>query len=220
MADALSAAPLPRTGPDLWHERRFRGRVAGLDEVGRGPLAGPVVAACVVLPADLPDALAALLDDSKRLHADARLLAYQALRRSGAEIGIGAASVAEILALNILRASHLAMRRAFARLAPAPDAALVDGNRPPGLACHTHCVVGGDALSLSIAAASIVAKVTRDRGMARLHARHPGYGWDTNAGYGTRAHVAALGALGPTRHHRAAFGTVRLLLQEAREAAD
>jgi len=202
----------PRCRPDLSRETRLGGRVAGLDEVGRGPLAGPVVAACVVLPANLPPATAALFDDSKKLSPAAREQAYAALLESGAQIGIGAASVAEILRLNILQASLLAMRRAFARLTPPPDAALVDGNRAPGLACPTQCVIGGDAASLSIAAASIAAKVIRDRGMARLDARHPGYGWAANAGYGTPVHLEALARLGPTPHHRAGFGTVRRIL--------
>jgi len=203
---------LPRGRPDLTREARIGGRVAGLDEVGRGPLAGPVVAACVVLPADLPAATAAMLDDSKKLSPAAREQAYAALLASGAQIGVGAASVGEILQLNILQASLLAMRRAFGRITPAPDAALVDGNRAPGLACPTQCVIGGDAVSLSIAAASIVAKVIRDRGMARLDRRHPGYGWAANAGYGTPIHLEALGRLGPTAHHRAGFGTVRRIL--------
>ena len=204
-----------RRRPDLSRESHLGGRVAGLDEVGRGPLAGPVVAACVVLPVDLPAATAALLDDSKKLSPAAREQAYAALLESGAQIGIGAASVGEILRLNILHASLLAMRRAFARITPTPDAALVDGNRAPGLACLTQCVVGGDAVSLSIAAASIVAKVIRDRGMVRLDARHPGYGWAANAGYGTPVHLEALARLGPTAHHRAGFGTVRRILAQS-----
>lgn len=207
----------PPRRPHFEHEIRISGRVAGLDEVGRGPLAGPVVAACVVLPLDLPAEIAELLDDSKRMSAAARALAYDALLQSGADIGVGAASVGEILRLNILHASHLAMRRAFARLLAVPDAALVDGNRPPGLPCRTECLVGGDAISLSIAAASIVAKVVRDRGMARLHARYPAYGWRANAGYGTAVHQAALNQYGPTPHHRTGFGTVRRLLEAALE---
>ena len=204
-----------RPRPHLEYEQRFSGRVAGLDEVGRGPLAGPVVAACVVLPRAISPQLAALLDDSKKLNAAARDLAYAALLASDAEIAVGAASVAEILRLNILHASHLAMRRAFDRVRPPPEAALVDGNRKPGLSCHTICVIGGDAISLSIAAASIVAKVVRDRGMARLHARYPHYDWHTNAGYGTQAHQSALGLHGTTPHHRVAFGSVRRLLEAA-----
>lgn len=212
----MKAAPqnaLKRPRPDRRLEHGFQGRVAGLDEVGRGPLAGPVVAACVVLPKRLPAGLAELLDDSKLLSPAAREVAYLALLASGAQIGVGAANVAEILEINILHASMLAMRRAFARLNPQPDFALVDGNRAPGLPCPTQTVVGGDGISLSIAAASIVAKVVRDRAMTRLHQRHPAYGWATNAGYGTRIHVEALIRIGPTHHHRAAFGTVRRLLE-------
>ena len=200
--------------PSLDMELAAGGRVAGVDEAGRGPLAGPVVAAAVILRADTPHELAILLDDSKKLTAEQRLLAYLALRASTAEIGIGAASVGEILRLNILHASMLAMRRAVSRLARPPDLALVDGNYPPKLDCAVRCVVGGDALCLSIAAASIVAKVTRDRAMERLGVRFPGYGWHTNAGYATAMHRAALQRLGPTRHHREAFGTVAQLRLE------
>lgn len=205
--------------PDYSIESSHGGRVAGVDEVGRGPLAGPVLAAAVVFPNGVPDALAACLDDSKRLTPEARLTAFLALRESGAEIGVGAASVAEIERYNILHASLLAMRRAVARLPSSPDLALVDGNRPPALSCAVRCVVGGDALCLSIAAASIVAKVLRDRLMRRLSLRFPGYGWERNAGYGTAAHRAALLRLGPTVHHRALFGTVRRLALAASGAA-
>ncbi|HYZ21334.1 MAG TPA: ribonuclease HII [Rhodopila sp.] len=194
--------------PSLDMERAAGGRVAGVDEAGRGPLAGPVVAAAVVLGADVPAELAGLLDDSKRLTATQRLEAFAALRASDAEIGVGAASVTEILRLNILHASMLAMQRAIRRLRSEPDLALVDGNYPPKLVCPVRCVVGGDALCLSIAAASIVAKVVRDRAMTRLAARWPGYGWETNAGYATAPHRAALERLGATRHHRESFGTV------------
>ena len=197
--------------PSLDMERAAGGRVAGVDEAGRGPLAGPVVAAAVVLPADLSAELAAMLDDSKKLTADQRLAAFLALRASSAEIGIGAASVTEILRLNILHASMLAMRRAVVRLGVVPDLALVDGNYPPKLACAVRCVVGGDALCLSISAASIVAKVIRDRAMSRLAVRFPGYGWQANAGYATALHRDALQRLGPTRHHRESFGTVAQL---------
>src|ERR1700722_19066307 len=187
------------------------GRVAGVDEAGRGPLAGPLVAAAVVLGRRVPRKRAALLVDSKKLTAEQRLAAFLALRASTAEIGIGAASVTEILRLNILHASMLAMRRAVARLETTPDLALVDGNYPPKLGCAVRCVVGGDALCLSIAAASIVAKVVRDRAMARLGVRFPGYGWEANAGYATQMHREALYRLGPNRHHREAFGTVAQL---------
>jgi ribonuclease HII len=197
--------------PNLDMELAAGGRVAGVDEAGRGPLAGPVVAAAVVLRADIPSELAAMLDDSKKLTAAQRLAAFLALRASSAEIGIGAASVAEILRFNILHASMLAMHRAVGRLRMAPDLALVDGNYPPKLGCAVRCVVGGDGLCLSIAAASIVAKVVRDRAMTRLAPRFPEYGWHANAGYATALHREALRRLGPTRHHREAFGTVAQL---------
>jgi ribonuclease HII len=200
--------------PSLELELAAGGRVAGVDEAGRGPLAGPVVAAAVVLGPWVRSELADMLDDSKKLTAEQRLAAFLALRASAAEIGIGAASVAEILRLNILHASMLAMRRAVGRLAAAPDLALVDGNYPPKLTCAVRCVVGGDALCLSIAAASIVAKVVRDRAMTRLATRFPGYGWETNVGYATTVHREALVRLGATRHHREAFGTVAQLRLE------
>ncbi len=200
-------------------ERAHGGRVAGVDEVGRGPLAGPVLAVAIVFPTGIPPRLARRLDDSKKLTAAAREDALAALLDCGrAEIGIGAASVTEIDRINIFHATMLAMRRAILRLPSLPDLALVDGNRAPNVPCPTQCCVGGDATSLSIAAASIVAKVTRDRAMARLAARYPAYGWHDNAGYATRAHRDALHAHGPSRHHRAAFGTVRHLLAEAEAA--
>jgi ribonuclease HII len=196
--------------PDYQRERAAGGRVAGIDEVGRGPLAGPVVAAAVMFHAGVPRRLARLINDSKQLDAAQRQAAYDSLLASGAaDIAIGAASVSEIARINILQASLLAMCRAVARLRVPPDLALVDGNRPPRLNCRVECVIDGDALCLSIAAASIVAKVTRDRAMQRLHPRFPDYGWHSNAGYGTPDHRAALHRLGPTVHHRAGFGTVR-----------
>ena len=188
-------------------------RVIGVDEVGRGPLAGPVVAVAVLLPDDLPVRLAAQLDDSKRLTAARRVSISAALRGSeGVEIGVGAASVGEILRLNILQATMLAMRRAVARLPALPDLALVDGISAPGLGCETRCIVGGDGLEPAISAASIIAKVLRDRLMARLGVRYPGYGWERNAGYGTAAHLAGLARLGVTPHHRTGFGTVRQMV--------
>ena len=199
-------------GPDFTREALHGGRVAGVDEAGRGPLAGPVVAAAVVFPAGVPDWLRPRLDDSKKLTAAARQAAFDALHGCCAvEIGIGAASVGEIARLNILWASLLAMRRAVLRLPNLPDLALVDGNQAPDLPCPVQCCIGGDALSLSVAAASIVAKVVRDRAMARLAARYPDYGWLANAGYGTAAHREALWRLGATVHHRAGFGAVARL---------
>jgi ribonuclease HII len=206
--------------PHYRFESQAGGRVAGVDEVGRGPLAGPVLAAAVVLGPRMPRGLGKLLDDSKALTPEAREIAYAALRRAQAqgqvELALGAASVAEIVRVNIFHASMLAMRRAIARLPAPPDLVLIDGNAaPPGLACGHRCVVGGDATCFSIAAASIVAKVTRDRAMARLAVRLPGYGWESNAGYATPAHRAALAALGPSRHHRPTFASVRLVMAQA-----
>ena len=201
--------------PNFVLEKAAGGRVAGVDEVGRGPLAGPVVAAAVVFPTGVPRKLAGLLDDSKKLSAEQRMAAFVALRESGrAEIAVAAASVAEIDRLNILHAAMLAMCRAVARLPAPPDLALVDGNVAPALTCPVRCVVGGDARCLSIAAASIVAKVVRDRAMARLAVRWPGYGWETNVGYATEFHRAALVRLGPTRHHRPAFASVAQLIMD------
>jgi ribonuclease HII len=193
-------------------EKSAGGRVAGVDEAGRGPLAGPVVAAAVVFPTGVPRRLASLLDDSKKLTIAQRQEAYAALRRSSkVEIAVGAASVAEITRLNILHAAMLAMKRAVSRLPATPDLVLVDGNYPPPLGCAVKCVVGGDALCLSIAAASIVAKVVRDRAMTRLSSRFPDYGWHSNAGYATSSHRDALLRLGPTPHHRPTFTSVAQL---------
>jgi len=198
--------------PNFALEKAAGGRVAGVDEVGRGPLAGPVVAAAVVFPTGVPRRLASLLDDSKKLTAEQRRIAFDALYASGkAEIAVAAASVAEIHRLNILHAALLAMCRAVARLPAPPQLALVDGNVAPALPCPVRCVVGGDGRCLSIAAASIVAKVVRDRAMARLALRWPGYGWETNVGYATEFHREALLRLGVTRHHRPTFASVAQL---------
>jgi ribonuclease HII len=203
--------------PDFTLENAIAGRVAGVDEAGRGPLCGPVVAAAVVFPRGVPVELAAMLDDSKKLNPDQRRTAFAALHEPClAEIGVGAASVAEILRFNILGASLLAMRRAVDRLPTRPDLALVDGNQPPILPCPVRCVVGGDGISLSIAAASIVAKVVRDRAVVRLSHRYPGYGWERNAGYPTALHKAALAALGATPHHRRGFAPVARLPPDGR----
>jgi ribonuclease HII len=202
--------------PDYLLEIAAGGRVAGVDEAGRGPLAGPVVAAAVVFHAQPPEALAILLDDSKKLDARRREVAFAALRAAMLEGvldgAVGAASATEIGRLNILRATHLAMARAIGRLRLVPDLALVDGNQPPRLPCAVRCVVKGDSLSLSIAAASILAKVTRDRAMTRLDPRWPGYGFARHAGYPTAAHREALERLGPTPHHRRGFGPVDQML--------
>ena len=202
-----------REQPDFSSEGAAGGRVAGVDEAGRGPWAGPVVAAAVVLSTgDLPPQLRAAITDSKLLTAERRA-ALQPAILACADAALGIASVAEIDSMNILQATLLAMRRAVARLAHAPNLVLVDGNQAPCLPCEVRTVVGGDRESLSIAAASIVAKVTRDRLMARLAADYPGYGWERNAGYGTAAHQAALARLGPCMHHRRSFRPIRELLE-------
>ncbi len=198
--------------PDLVLEEECGGLVCGVDEVGRGPLAGPVVAAAVVLDlAHMPRALRRSIDDSKALSAEEREEHCRAIRRC-AVIGIGAASVREIDRINILRASLVAMQRAVRALGIIPDSVLVDGNIAPPLPCPARPVIGGDAKSLSIAAASIVAKVTRDQVMRALAQRYAGYGWESNVGYSTREHCAALMALGATIHHRRSFAPVRLVL--------
>ena len=196
-------------------------RVVGVDEAGRGPLAGPVTAAAVWLdPAALPAGLVATIDDSKRLSAAQRGEVSGALLRLAQEsagralqFGLGWASVAEIDALNILQASLLAMRRAVSALPQLPDAALVDGKQAPQLDCPCRTVIGGDGTCLTIAAASILAKVARDRHMTGLAARHPGYGWEHNYGYGTAAHQDALRCLGVTGEHRRSFRPVREVIE-------
>ena len=212
--------------PDFAIERRCEGVVCGVDEAGRGPLAGPVVAAAVIIDRRrFRGELRRVLDDSKALSRDLRESCHAALcgsaRNGAVTIGVGAASVAEIDRINILRASLLAMRRAVAALAATvtggtalmvPDLALVDGNIAPTLPCPVKTVVKGDALSFSIAAASVVAKVTRDRIMRDLAQRYPGYGWETNVGYSTAEHFDGIRRLGVTPHHRRSFEPVRLAL--------
>ena len=186
--------------------------VCGIDEAGRGPWAGPVVAGAAILDmARLPYVLKSGLDDSKKLKAAKREELFLALQ-DHADLGVGIASVEEIDEINILQATLLAMGRAARDLAAVPGLALVDGNRAPVLECPVRTVIRGDGLSLSIAAASIVAKVTRDRLMARLNDQHPGYGWDHNAGYGTVEHQKALAKLGVTAHHRRSFKPIRKLV--------
>ncbi|MGE0735089.1 MAG: ribonuclease HII [Alphaproteobacteria bacterium] len=197
--------------PDLRLEREIGGVVAGIDEAGRGPLAGPVVAAAVILRLErLPKKLIRDIDDSKKLTAARREALFDVIGEF-AVIGVGEASVEEIDRLNILRATFLAMRRAVGNLTHAPDVALVDGNQVPPLPCRVRTVIGGDARSLSIAAASIMAKVTRDRFMSRMAERYPGYGWETNVGYGTPQHLEALKMLGPTPLHRTTFAPLARL---------
>ena len=206
--------------PDYALEAAHGGLVVGIDEVGRGPLAGPVVASAVAFTAPPSETLSSLLDDSKKLTARRRMLAYEALMADEqALIGVGAASVAEIERINIAQACYLAMRRALSRLGCTPDLALVDGKHAPKLPCPIKMVIGGDGISLSIAAASIIAKVTRDRLMARLAVRHNAYGWERNAGYGTAAHLQGLKLRGVTPHHRRGFAPIRNMIEAEAHAA-
>ena len=200
--------------PDLSREIQLDGTVCGIDDAGRGPLAGPVVAAAVILDRScLPDRLVSELDDSKKMSAKAREEMFELLPGC-ARIGVGMADVAEIDRHNILQATFLAMGRAVTALGTIVDWAIVDGNQRPPLTCQVQCLIKGDSLSLSVAAASVVAKVTRDRLMCELALAHPGYGWEHNAGYATADHRAALRRLGLTPHHRRSFGTAALLVEE------
>lgn len=233
--------------PDLSLEHHYNGLVVGIDEVGRGPLAGPVVAGCVYIPPvtyDLPFWID--VNDSKKLSAKRRD-ELAALIKAHTVWGIGQASVTEIDQINILQATFLAMRRAFEaiKLGGNPSAgwdpdnkeldpgvrrgcnslsdhrvigssdllALIDGNRaPPNFPCPVRTIIKGDQTSLSIAAASIIAKVTRDHLMAELARDYPAYGWDQNAGYGTTAHLAALDQYGPCPHHRRSFAPIKSMM--------
>ncbi len=183
---------------------------AGIDEAGRGAWAGPVVAAAVALDyGNVPQGIM----DSKQLIPRKRDMLYEKIF-SCAAVGVGIADVAEIARLNILRATLLAMERAYKDLGGGMNAVLVDGTSPPRLPCAVKTVIKGDNTCLSIAAASIVAKVTRDRIMASLHKQYPQYDWNKNMGYGTAAHHRALKTLGPTLHHREGYAPIRALLQE------
>ncbi len=174
--------------------KTMEGPVCGVDEVGRGPLAGPVVAAAVILrPGHIPRGL----NDSKKLTEEAREELYPRIMERAVAVGIGEASVGEIDLVNIRQATHLAMARAVRALPVAAHFALVDGNDPPPLPCPCQTIIKGASISLSIAAASIIAKVTRDRIMVALHGKFPGYGFARHKGYGTAFHQAALTALGP-----------------------
>jgi ribonuclease HII len=198
----------PSLAPEAALAEEVGGLVCGIDEAGRGPWAGPVVAAAVILDCDrVPEGL----NDSKLLQPRERERLFDILM-ADARIGVGVAGRDEVDAVNILQATFRAMARALAALELAPAAALVDGNLAPELPCPTRTLVRGDCLSASLAAASIVAKVTRDRIMVALAGECPGYGWLTNKGYGTPEHAAALTSLGVTRHHRLSFAPVRAAL--------
>ena len=192
---------------DLWELERELARdgsapVCGVDEAGRGPLAGPVCAAAVLLPMglEIPG-----LNDSKTLSEKKREALYDIIVQSAVSYGIAFATVEEIETLNILGATYLAMNRAIARLMPPPALALIDGNRSAGITFPNRCVVGGDGKCASIAAASILAKVTRDRYMLEMAQRYPAYGFERHKGYGTKQHYAALREHGPCEIHRLSF---------------
>jgi ribonuclease HII len=201
--------------PHFRHERRLLDGhsppffICGVDEVGRGPLAGPVVAAAVIL--DLKNYPRGL-DDSKKLTEAKREALFPQIMDMAVAVGLGEASVDEIDLVNIRQATHLAMARAVRALNVAAHFALVDGNDAPALPCPCETIVKGDGVSLSIAAASIVAKVTRDRLMAALHDDHPGYNWVRNKGYGTADHLAGLKTCGVSIHHRRSFSPVHNIL--------
>jgi len=203
---------MERAKPDFTHERALGAPhtlVAGVDEAGRGPLAGPVVAAAVILdPARLPDGL----NDSKKLSPAARERLFDEIRGCAPAYAIRAASLEVIAERNILGASLHAMAEALAALPVPPAHALIDGNRPPKSPVPCTALVGGDSKSLSIAAASILAKVMRDRLMTKLAERYPAYGWERNAGYPTPAHKAALESIGASPHHRMGFAPLRKIL--------
>lgn len=195
---------------DAAHARGFI-NIAGVDEAGRGPWAGPVVAGAVVLDlTSVPADLLFALDDSKKLTPGNREKLFEHLTNCpGAHLGVGIAEVTDIDIHNILQATLMAMAKAVGDLPVSADYALVDGNREPILPCGLETIVKGDGKSVSIAAASIVAKVTRDRIMANLATQFPGYGWETNAGYGTPQHQTALRHLGVTPHHRQSFKPIQ-----------
>ena len=209
--------PAPR--PDWSRERQAACPVAGVDEAGRGPLAGPVVAAAVILPDPRLRSLPQDINDSKTLSHEQRDEIFAGLG-GVAVIGVGLATVDEIDDINILQATMLAMTRAVQALAQTPGLALVDGNKLPDLPCPGEAIIGGDGLCLSIAAASIIAKVTRDRIMAGLAVANPVYGWERNRGYATAEHRQAIKRVGVTCHHRRTFAPVGAVIEARKESSD
>ena len=210
----MPAAPL-----DWSREREAACPVAGVDEAGRGPLAGPVVAAAVILPDPRLRSLPQGINDSKTLSHEQRDEIFAGLR-DVAEIGVGLATVDEIDDINILQAAMLAMTRAVQALIQIPGLALVDGNTLPDLPCRGQAIIGGDGLCLSIAVASVVAKVTRDRIMAGLAVANPAYGWERNRGYATAEHREAIKRAGVTCHHRRTFAPVGAVIEARKESSD
>jgi len=199
------------TIPNLQFEERLSGLIAGVDEAGVAPLAGPVVAGAVILNrSNIPLGI----NDSKKLTAPAREKLFSAISETAIHIGVGIATVQEIDAMNIFHATRKAMVRAVENLGVIPNHVLMDGHLPPKFPCPVTAIVGGDALSLSIAAASIIAKVTRDRIMAGLHAEFPAYSWLTNKGYPTAEHRLAVKTHGITTHHRLSFSPIKEIYEQ------
>lgn len=205
--------------PDFNIEKSLglNGLIAGFDEAGRGPWCGPVVAACVCWPdLQVPEELANAINDSKKLTAKKREALYPKIMTSNAIVGVGQASAEEIDEMNILQASFLAMHRALDEVRVKgynPIFGLIDGNRLPKWDIPCQAVIGGDGKSLSIGAASIIAKVVRDRLMTDLAKEFPAYGWERNAGYGTAEHIQALKEYGPTIHHRKSYAPIKKILE-------
>jgi len=197
-----------KTSPNFDFEKLCSGIVCGIDEVGRGPLAGPVVASAVIINrAIAPQDILEQINDSKKLSAKRRdYLSHKIYEFS--EVAIAEASVEEIDTINILQASLTAMARAFAQLRSSPAMALIDGNKSPKISCPTKTIIKGDSISLSIAAASIIAKEYRDKLMREIANDYPEYAWDKNAGYGTKAHLEAIEKYGITPHHRKTFAPI------------
>ena len=194
--------------PDFEIEDSIAGIVAGIDEAGRGPWAGPVVAAAVIIDRkNVPKGI----DDSKKLTAAKREILFEHIMQT-CQVGVGFASAEEIDNLNILQATMLAMQRAFSNLPSEPDMTLIDGNKIPQLPCPATAIIKGDSKSISIAAASIIAKVTRDRVMHELAIQHPQYGFDKHSGYGTKIHQEALERYGITPHHRKTYKPIAKLV--------
>lgn len=207
---------MPVETPTFEIEDSIPGRIAGIDEAGRGPWAGPVVAAAVILdPENMPEGLR----DSKKL-SEKRREEIAAEIRATSIVGVGIATVEEIDEINILQATFLAMTRAEEELSVRPDACIVDGSQKPKLQAPAQMIVKGDAKSFSIAAASIIAKTTRDQMMRDLALEHPHYAWEKNKGYGAPAHRAGLDAHGVTPHHRRSFAPIRAMIEEENTAGE
>ena len=197
--------------PDFGIEDGYQGLVCGVDEVGRGALCGPVLAAAVILDRNnVPEGI----KDSKLLPPGKRSCLYPQIIGSAASVGVAAVSAQEVDRVNVLNASLLAMGQAVSNMGLKPDVALIDGDKVPDLDCLSRFVIGGDRLSISIAAASIVAKVERDEIMARLALQYPGYGWETNMGYGTTRHIEEIRSAGITPEHRRSFRPVAQVLSQ------